>query len=401
MNGNKLVCHISFNHSPFDDRIYWKELLALKEAGYKTVHIAVGDHNSDFISEEGVRIIIIKKEILFKPFKKFPLLNKGLQALFNKKGTINTILKVAASLTASVYHYHDLQINAITKALKNLPHKPKVIYDAHEAYHLLMLEDAPVHFLKKFVYKRYVSLITKWELSNAAHCDYIIATDEYTLDFFSKKLPSVKSNIIYNYSYFLPHLFNKEVEKEYDFIYTGLISKNRGIEEILKSVPRLKQTLPQIKILFIGNFETSYFKEYVIHLIFELGIQKNVIIKNAVPFSQISNFYCKALVGLGIFHNTPKYNKFIPIKLFEYMAFGLPVIFSNHGPSAQIIKESACGKLVDYEDLQDITSAMTTILSDKNLYEIQSRNGKNAVETNYNWKKEKVKLLDLYKNLDY
>ena len=114
MNGNKLVCHISFNHSPFDDRIYWKELLSLKEAGYETVHIAVGDHDSDFISEEGVRIIIIKKEVLFKPFAKFPFLNKALQALFYKKGTINTILKIAASLNASVYHYHDLQVNAIT-----------------------------------------------------------------------------------------------------------------------------------------------------------------------------------------------------------------------------------------------------------------------------------------------
>src|SRR5215203_4803911 len=202
MNGNKLVCHISFNHSPFDDRIYWKELLSLKEAGYKTVHIAVGDHDSDFISEEGVRIIIVKKEALFKPFAKNPFLNKALQALL-KKGTINTILKVAASLSASVYHYHDLQINAIAKNLKNLPHKPKVIYDAHEAYHLLMLEEAPVHFFKKIFYKRYVSIIIKWELSNAAYCDYIIATDEYTLGFFTKKLPSVKSCIIYNYSYFL------------------------------------------------------------------------------------------------------------------------------------------------------------------------------------------------------
>ena len=139
MNGNKLVCHISFNHSPFDDRIYWKELLSLKEAGYETVHIAVGDDDLDFVSEEGIRIIVIKKVILFKRFTKYPLLSKALQALFIRKGTINAIFKVAKSLAASIYHYHDLQINAIAKALKNLPNKPKLIYDAHEAYQLLIV----------------------------------------------------------------------------------------------------------------------------------------------------------------------------------------------------------------------------------------------------------------------
>ena len=390
MNGNKLVCHISFNHSPFDDRIYWKELLSLKEAGYETVHIAVGDDDLDFVSEEGIRIIVIKKVILFKRFTKYPLLSKALQALFIRKGTINAIFKVAKSLAASIYHYHDLQINAIAKALKNLPNKPKLIYDAHEAYQLLMLEEIPSHSLKKFFYKIYVSIITRWELSNAANCNYIIATDQYTLDFFAKNLPSIKNSIIYNYSYFLPHLIYEKVDKEYDLIYTGLISKNRGVEEILRSVYCLQQIRPQLKILLIGNFETNLFKEYVTQLIIELGIQKNVIIKNAVPFKQIANFYSRSLVGLGIFHNTPKYNNFIPIKLFEYMAFGLPVIFSNHGPSAQIVKKSACGELIDYRDLQEITGAMTRILSDKNLYENLSRNGQNAVETSYNWKKEWV-----------
>ena len=55
-----LVCHLSFNHSAFDDRIYWKELLCLQRAGYKAVHICVGKDAADYISAEGIRIISIK-----------------------------------------------------------------------------------------------------------------------------------------------------------------------------------------------------------------------------------------------------------------------------------------------------------------------------------------------------
>jgi glycosyltransferase involved in cell wall biosynthesis len=399
MNENKIVCHISFNHSPFDDRIYWKELLALKEAGYTTIHISVGDANKDFISAEGVRIIVIKRKMISKALSKYLHLHKALQALFKKKGTIKEIFKVAASINASVYHYHDLQINAIAKDLKKLPQKPKVIYDAHEAYHLLMLEEIPENSLKKFFYKVYVSVIARWEISNAANCDYIIATDEYTLNYFRKKLPAVKGSIIFNYSYFLPHLIDKHGQKEYEFIYTGSFSKGRGIENIIRSIYLLQQNFSGVKVLLIGEFESGFFEEYIINLISELRIKENVIIKSAVPFSEISNFYSRALVGLGIFHNTPKYTSFIPIKLFEYMAFGLPVIFSNHGPSARIIEECDCGVLVDYKNIQDITKAMTTILADNVLYEKLSSNAKRAVETNYNWKKEKEKLLNVYKGL--
>jgi glycosyltransferase involved in cell wall biosynthesis len=400
MNENKIVCHISFNHSPFDDRIYWKELLSLKEAGYTTIHIAVGERNEDFISAEGVRIIVIKRQTLWKSFSTRPYLHKALQFLFKRKGTINEIFKVASSFNASVYHYHDLQINAIAKDLKNLPQRPKIIYDAHEAYHLLMLEEITGNSLKKFFYKIYVSIVSKWEISNAASSDYIIATDEYTLSYFRKRLPAIKSEIIFNYSYFLPHLINEVVQKEYEFIYTGSLSKSRGIENIIRSIYLLQQTLPSVKVLLIGEFENIFFKEYITDLISELGVSKNVIIKPAVPFSQISDFYSTALVGLGIFHNTPKYTSFIPIKLFEYMAFGLPVIFSNHGPSATIIEECDCGVVIDYKNVQDIARAMATILADTGLYEKLSSNGKKAVESNYNWVKGKEKLFNLYKELD-
>ena len=399
MNGNKLVCHISFNHSPFDDRIYWKELLSLKEAGYETVHIAVGDHDSDFISEEGVRIIIIKKEILFKPFAKFPFLNKALQALFYKKGTINSILEVAASLCASIYHYHDLQINAITKALKNLPHKPKLIYDAHEAYHLLIKEVNSSKPSQLFIKKIASQFIPKWEISKAAHCDYIITTDTYTNKYFEKNLPSIPHIIIYNYSYFL-NTHHKATEKKYDFIYSGLLSETRGIKEMVLSIHKCISTSPKIKLLLIGVFNDEAFKEQITTLIKQLNLENNVIVKPSVPFQQMNYYYTISRIGLCLLYETRKYSTAVPIKLFEYMAFELPVIFSNHGPSSKIINEENCGLLVDYRDINAIYSAMQKLLLNNELSKQLGENGKGAVIKKYNWKREKDKLLTVYSSLN-
>jgi glycosyltransferase involved in cell wall biosynthesis len=89
----------------------------------------------------------------------------------------------------------------------------------------------------------------------------------------------------------------------------------------------------------------------------------------------------------------------MPIKLFEYMAFGLPVIFSDQGPSARIIKEANCGLLVNTNNIESVVEAMRALIANKELYFLLSENGKKAVATKYNWEKEKHKLLAIYNQL--
>lgn len=390
-----VICHLSFNHTAFDDRIYYKELLALQQQGYQTVHICVGEQAADFVTPEGIRIIQVQKQTFFKNL----WLNRLVQLLRFKKSTLHTIFKQAAALQAAVYHYHDFQINALAYQLKQLPHQPKLVYDAHESYHLLFKENAPAHFFKKLIYNTYIALFKKWEIHHAAYCNYIVATDAYTLQYFQKKLPRVPVTIVYNYSYFTPTAAVLTTSKPYHFIYTGLLSKGRGLLEVIKAASLIQNKISNLKILLIGPFETNGFKEVVIKLIKELHLQQTIVIKEPVPFTDIGAFYQSSFVGLGLFHNTPKYATFIPIKLFEYMAFGLPVLFSNHGPAAHIIQQENCGLLVEPQDTAAIATAMKALLLNKEIYTRYSYNGLTAVTEKYNWQKEKEKLLLLYNRL--
>src|SRR5215204_1294449 len=101
----KRVCHISYNHQPFDDRIYWKELLTLQEAGYEAIHICVGDENRDFITAEGIHTIQVKRVVSTTNI----WLMRIRHILFGKNETIKAIFEAAKKLKAAIYHYHDLQ----------------------------------------------------------------------------------------------------------------------------------------------------------------------------------------------------------------------------------------------------------------------------------------------------
>lgn len=391
----KKVCHLSYNHDAFDDRIYWKELITLKEAGYDVTHICVGEEEKDFISNEGVKILQVKRI----KSKRNIWIRRLLHFFYTRNETINSILHHALLLKADVYHYHDLQLNTIVNDLKkNLPNA-RLIYDCHEAYHLLLLHEVKGKF-KTYFKRIVVFFINQWELKAAKKCDHILANYEYVQQYFRKKISNIPITIIYNYNFFN----SKEIEcsalddKYYDFIYAGYLSKARGIIEVIIAFSIFIKCKSDSKLLLIGQFENEEFFEEARILIENLGLKYSITIHPSVPFSEIKKFYKISKIGLCTWHETLIFKNALPIKLFEYMSFGIPVIFSNHGPSIEIINESKCGILVNEKNEKCISLAMESLIFDKKLYNFYSQNAINSVKSKYNWDKEKIKLLKIYSN---
>lgn len=385
----KKVCHISYNHDAFDDRIYWKELLTLQEAGYETVHLCVANEENDFFTAEGVRIIQVKR----RPPADNIWMNRLLQVAFRKKGTIDALLAKAAGLAADVYHYHDLQINALVEKLKKLPHRPKVIYDVHEIYWLLVKNERTPNFFKYPYLYIYSAAIKQWELRQAAWCDHVIAVVPFLAQHFKKNLPQVPQTTICNYSFFKPEL--PYPKREYDLIYPGDISKTRGVEEIIHACAALKAVFPALKCLLIGAVEDRQKTEA---MIVACGVTENVLLHEPVTFEAMRQFYRQSRIGLGLYHATAHYIYALPIKLFEYMAFGLPVVFTDAGLAAAIISKENCGLLVDVHRIESVVAAIRKLLSDPEQYALQSENGQRAV-MRHSWDNEKEKLLAVYHSL--
>ena len=114
---------LSSNHSLFDDRIYWKEALSLKQAGYDVCHIGVGKEEQSMISNEGIRLIQLSRDSGENFFR----------TLLGGRSIYYKLLEAARLEKADIYTFHDWQINLVGKKLKQLPHSPVVIYDVLEA----------------------------------------------------------------------------------------------------------------------------------------------------------------------------------------------------------------------------------------------------------------------------
>ena len=88
-----------------------------------------------------------------------------------------------------------------------------------------------------------------------------------------------------------------------------------------------------------------------------------------------------------------------PLKVFEYMSAGIPVIASNFSMWKQIIEKHQCGICVDPENSEQIAEAITTIISDDLNAEKMGNRGHEAVKKLFNWETEFEKLKELYKSL--
>jgi hypothetical protein len=113
----------------------------------------------------------------------------------------------------------------------------------------------------------------------------------------------------------------------------------------------------------------------------------------------VANLLSRVRLGLLMLQPEPNFRNAMPIKLFEYMAAGIPVIASDFPLWRQIIGEAGCGLLVDPQDPQAIAHAMEYLLSHDAEAEAMGRRGRQAACELYNWNSEERILLKFYSAL--
>ncbi len=390
----KTICMLSDMHPLFDDRIYWKEAVSLKNHGFHVIHIGFDKESSDFISNEGIRIIAIKKRV----FSSNIFIHKLIKTLrFDDPHQL--MMKKIVEVRADAYHIHDLKVNKLGRKIRKLPWKPKIIYDIHEDYGDMIRFRKKRNMLSKLITYLYAYHIDRKVKRNTKKYNYYLSVTPYIQHKFIEANPHIPSEIIYNYTNLFPDESQKNMKKEYDVLYSGLICRVRGVEEIIKAVKLLKPLNPDIRVLFIGRFQSIVYENEIKAKITSDKLDQNISVLPHVSYTKVADYYAKSRIGLGIFHPTKTYHKAIQIKTFEYMAFGLPIVCSNFGFIHKFVSESIAGISVNPLNPEEIAFAINKLLTEKELYEKYSRNGVNAAKSEYNWQSEENKLVKIYNHI--
>jgi glycosyltransferase involved in cell wall biosynthesis len=128
-------------------------------------------------------------------------------------------------------------------------------------------------------------------------------------------------------------------------------------------------------------------------------LDNSVIITGAVPFSEVGRYFLQASVGWIPFQPIKKYQKNIPTKLFEYMAYGIPVVSSDLQSIKPFIVDGQTGFIVRADSPAAHANAIIELLQNPDKAIKMGIHGQEIVMKHYQWSMMETRLLHLYKDL--
>ena len=114
---------------------------------------------------------------------------------------------------------------------------------------------------------------------------------------------------------------------------------------------------------------------------------------------EVNQSYGSARAGIVIYQPAKNHFEAQPVKMFEYMAAGLPVIASDFPLWKTIVEDTGCGICVDPQDPEAVRDACLELVNNPEKGQEMGKLGRAAVIDRYSWMSEEKKLLELYKEL--
>lgn len=369
---NKKICILTTVHPAFDPRIFHKQAKTLINAGYDVSLIAQNDKNKIV---NGIKIIALPKP------------KNRLQRMF---GLTLRVLCLSQGQKADVYHFHDPELISVGVILKLLG--KKVIYDVHEDYARQILSKP--HLPK--ITRNAIACLTKTieYMSSNIFDSIITATDDILKNFTHHKKAIIVRNFPALSTYLYVKKLNDNERDAFNLIYVGGVTEIKGITQIIKALEFIDSNR-KFKLILCGRFYPPDYEKEVRGL---KGFEKVEYLGWKDPHD-IPEFLIRADAGIICFLPEPNYIKAMPIKLFEYMATGLPVIASNFPLWKEIVEGNKCGICVDSLKPEDIAKAIKYLIDHPRIRKEMGENGRKTVIEKYNWEKEKKKLINLYREL--
>ncbi|MGQ4832778.1 MAG: glycosyltransferase [Candidatus Asgardarchaeia archaeon] len=185
----------------------------------------------------------------------------------------------------------------------------------------------------------------------------------------------------------------EERDKPPKAIYAGLVAYREHVDLFVKSMPYVLEKVSTSEFYITNKGE---YLGKIKELAKKLGVNPHFFWVDGEDefFEFLSHFY------VGVVPSTDDIPRKIgtPVKLFDYLSVGIPVVANDIGAWSKIIEEENVG-LLTRDDSKDFADAVIYFLENKDeSYRIGQR-GINVIKDKYNWRVSTKKLQSIHERL--
>lgn len=368
------IIHFTTVHLRDDSRIRSKMVAALHKRWPGRVAIYVQDGLGDETDPLGFRIVDTG-----------PRLGRLLRMSLGAWWMVRAVVKARPQIA----HFHDPELLpwAIFLRLFGI----KVVYDVHEDYPEAVSQNYRLPLIARKVLPPVVRLV-EWvggQLMNG------IVTVTPAI---AERFPRHRTVMVRNFpmmSEFHSPRGRTMRDRPPEVAYVGTITLNRNILGMIDAVELAKTSGAILRLA--GHFTVATDEAVATK---HPGWER-VKYDGWVSRQDIANILASVRAGLVVLKPVEHEMLGYPIKLFEYMAAGVPVIASDFPVWRQIVDEEGCGLLVDPMDPQAIANAICWIIEHPDEAQVMGERGRNAIMKKYNWENESGTLFKFYNQLGF
>ena len=380
LNSNSMktkIAIVTSGHLPLDERIFFKFGMSLIESGF-IVDIICSTQEINEI-KNGISITGFNGSLLAK--------KKKISSFYNLLHISNPSVIICCE---------PLPVFSAFKFKISQP-KSKIVLDITEWYPENLV--AKIKGVKKHFY---YFLYFIFNLVAVNLCDNLILgelTKKRRYDFIA---PVTNKTVIGYYP--ILRFFNYSMPQfngtDLTLCYAGLINFQRGILTLLEVAKKIKEKYQSLNITLkiVGKFERINEENYFNEL---LKSNKTISITKVgwSNYDDISKHLQDVDICFDLRIRNFIYKNSLPIKIFEYMACGKPIIFTDIKPIRKEFGENIPGFLVDPSNQNFIISCVEKYILDKSLLYSHSINARKQIENGKNWEEESLKLIKLVNSL--
>ncbi len=177
-------------------------------------------------------------------------------------------------------------------------------------------------------------------------------------------------------------------EKTKVVVFSGSFRPWHGADLLVRAAPRVLASEPRAVFLFVGSGPAW---EEARALAARLGIA-NALFTGPVAYEEMPSYLRAARIGVAPYQPSRLSQMKLgfywsPLKIFEYMATGLPVVSLDVPPLAEIVRPEKEGLLVPEGDEEALASAILRLLSDPKGARAMGESGRERVVAQFSWQR--------------
>lgn len=163
--------------------------------------------------------------------------------------------------------------------------------------------------------------------------------------------------------------------------FLGTLKPWHDVALILEAFSLLKQTVPDAELLIVGDGPE---RPKLTRQVEAAGLTDAVHFTGAVPAAEVPDWLAQMHVGLAAYRGDDPFY-FSPLKLYEYMAAGLPSVVSNVGNLASMIDEGQTGVSVPPDCPKALSEALAQLAGNPELVQTMGRQARSRVFATQTW----------------